>query len=217
VLAEIGTEHIEQIAILGRIRQIINGRHPRLAEDESPGTVGDGTFKPAVISMRDPLRKFVPHGALFRPPFFTERDRGIDDMLLECHAVFDFERPFLVVFNTNGGNLHLTKARGETGELVLLPIREGVIVALGTINPLAEERPHRATGELVHIEHIIRIGLRDVIRRRHAGPQTVGVDHLADDVIEPAILMQAIREPFGEPVAPENDELAPFGSNKPAG
>ncbi len=76
----------------------------------------------------------------------------LDDMLFQRLAVLDLVFHFGFVFDADERAVRLAEEGRQTLELGLLPLGKGMVVALGTIDPLAEKRADRAAGEFIFVQ-----------------------------------------------------------------
>ena len=79
---------------------------------------------------------------------------------------------------------------GQAPEVVLLPGLERVVVALGAVEPDAEERPGHPGGEALGVGRSVSCvdGDGDEVRRRVVGPEAPVGDQVADDLVVGAVL-----------------------------
>ena len=102
---------------------------------------------------------------------------------------------------------------------LLLPGLEGVVVALGAVEPDAEERPRHPRRQPIGRRPL---GLlvdrhREEVGRRMVGPEAVVGDQVADDRVIPPILQDRVAEPGHEPSAAELEERAVLGADEHPG
>ena len=92
---------------------------------------------------------------------------------------------------------------GQAAEVGLLPGLERVVVALGAVEPHAEERPrHPRRQPLGSGAAQVRVeGHGDEIRRRVVRPQAAVGDQVADHGVVRAVLQDGRAEPGDEPPA----------------
>ena len=78
---------------------------------------------------------------------------------------------------------------------LLLPVLEGVVVALGAVEADAEEGPGDAAGEALGVGLLLLgvAGDGEEIGRRLVGPEAVGRDQVADDLVVGAVRVELRR------------------------
>ena len=128
-------------------------------------------------------------------------------MLLQGHPVLNLIWIMTVVFDAHGRDADLTVARGQPFELSLFPRGERVVVTLGTIDPLTEERSSGATGEFIGIDHPVIHSRRNEVHFGTIGPQTPSRNHVTHDRVVGTIGMNLIAEPGPESITSEHQKL----------
>ena len=133
-------------------------------------------------------------------------------------AVEGLERALAVVDAAEVG-VDAAEEGGQAAEVVLLPGLERVVVALGAVEPDAEERPGDPGGEALGIGALglLVAGDGDEVRRRVVGPEAPVGDQVADDRVVAAALQDRVAEPGDEPAAAEDEERAVLGADEGAG
>ena len=118
-----------------------------------------------------------------------------------------------LVVDAGQARLGLAEEGGEPLEVALLPGGERVVVALGAVEPGAEEGAGDPAGEPLGVDDLPVgvVGDGQEVGRRPVGPEPVGGDQLADDLVVRPVLQQPVAQPGDEPPAPEDEERPPLG------
>ena len=143
-----------------------------------------------------------------RQPFGMKGDGRLDDMFFQRLAVLDLVFHLGLVFDADDRAMRLAEEGGQSLELALLPFGEGMVVALGAIDPLAEKRADRPAGQLVFVQLAVGHRRRDVIRRGMVGPKTGLGNHVPGDLVVRRVLCELLPQPIDEAVAAKDDDLA---------
>ena len=222
VRSKVGTNQIEQVlriaASLVWIRKVIDRLNPRPAKHQPPDAIDDRPVESTVIRMSHPGGKPFSRLPGFRHPFRMKRNRRLDLSIQKRQPVLNQIRwlvfLIVVVFNTDPRNVELAITGRQTFELGLFPIGKGVVVTLGTIDPLTEKGSRRSTRQFVVINDTFRDHRSDKIDFRLVGPQSPIGDHAADNFIVRTVFMKLIAQPGPESVPAKDDELSLVSTHK---
>src|SRR4029079_16413299 len=118
--------------------------------------------------------------------------------------------------------LNARKERSEAPELLLLPVGERMVVALGAFDAHAEEDARGAGGEilrLVFLGRVERQRARPVVHRE-PGQRTVVADRMRQEIARQAVVTSAARQLLAQPILEvallqsHQEAVARFGNEK---
>ena len=237
MLAEVGSKNIEQVVRIDsrllRVRQIIDRLVEWLAEHQAPDSIDDRAVKAAVVGMSHPRGELRSLGPCARKPLGMEGDAGRDfaqrqlaslvvrelgfrrlGQFGERAQVFDRIRFRRIVFDADRRDFNLAVACRQSLELPLFPSGERMVVTLGAVDALAEERADRPARQLVLVDPVVVRRGRDEVDFGHSGPQAAMRDHAAHHFVIRPVLMKLLTEPRPEAVSPEQNELTVIGPDE---
>ena len=133
----------------------------------------------------------------------------------DVDKIVDLEDLFVVLGNAKSTDIDFSKLSSNSQEVGPLDVLvEFVVVALSTVEALAEERSRGSRGEHVLINVAFVRSDRDEVRCGFAGPQPICRDDLADDLIVRLVLFELTGQPVHESVSTEDDERAILRSDE---
>ena len=105
--------------------------------------------------------------------------------------------------------------RSQAAEIVLLPFLEGMVVALGAIDPHTEKRPGHPRRQPFRGRHLEVgvVGHGNEVGRRLVGPEPAIGDQVPNQAVITPVFQQHVAEPRDEPSSPVDDEGAVFGAD----
>ena len=203
---------------LPRAREVVDRLDQRAAEQERPDPVDGRSREVGIAGVRHPARQPLPTRPGLRVHLGQEGDAGLDRRRLALLAVVDLELPF-AVGDPSKGVLDLTKIGGESAKVRTLPGLERVVVALGAVDPDAQERSGHPGGQPLGVVRLL-FGVerdRDEVGRRVVGPDPLAGDQVADDRVIRPVLEQLVAQPGNEPASTIDQEWPVFGADEDAG
>ena len=176
--------------------QVVDRLDERAAEHQGPDAIDGRPRQGGIRRVGEPLGQPNAPVAFGREQLRLERNAGLDDAGLARLAIQELVFASLFVHAREAG-LGLAEERGETLKILLLPVLEGVIVALGTVDPDAEKGPRDPAGESFGIDLLLFgiVGDRQEVGRGVVGPEAVGDDQFADDLVVGDVLVELIAQP----------------------
>src|SRR5262249_60020777 len=123
-------------------------------------------------------------------------------------AVLDLVLAVLVA-DAGEPDARLPEERRQALEVGLFPLRERVVVALGTVEANAEEGARDAAGQADWVGLVCLVILdrdADEVRVRLVRPQTLARDQVADNLVVRAVGGHLLGQPGDEPTAAEKNE-----------
>ena len=147
------------------------------AEEEGPDPVGRGPGEVGIVASDDPVGQDSP-GRRLRPPGglgVVEKPRGDhlraagDRQLATIGDLAPLEYLAVLLLRP----LDPGEERGQGPELFALPRGERMVVALGALDPEAQESPRRAGGE------VLRLGVVRRVERQRRWPDLLAVGQRA--------------------------------------
>ena len=185
VRGKVGGKQVERGMQLTGGRQVVDRLGERAAQEQGPDAIHRGTRKIGVPRVGDPGCKLLARTAGIGLQLGAEGHAGGDvDRLFGLPV----RRPVFVLFavaDAPQARVGAAEERSEAAEIILLPVLERMVVALGAVDPHAQKRaghPRRQAFGGRHFE-IGVIGHGHEVGRRLVGPEALVGDHLLDQAV----------------------------------
>src|SRR5262249_14187797 len=157
--------------------------------------------------------------SIVRKQALRERYARLDGLRRARALVLD-DVVALAVLHALEADVRLPEERRKALEVRLFPVRERVVMALGTIKPQSEERARDAAREAHRVWLVLLVLLgRDAheIGRGVVGPQTISGDEFADDRVVALVGGELVGEPGHEAATAVEQEGPLLGAHERAG
>ncbi len=196
--------------------QVIDRLDQRPAEHQRPDAVDGGAGEIRILRIRDPARQTPAPAAVAGQQLAGKRHVGGDGPFDLALAVLHRVLAGPIV-DAGEAEVRLAEESRQTLEIGLLPLGVGVVVALGAVQAQAEKGPRDAAGQPHRIGLVLVVGLdgdADEVGGRLVGPQPLGGDQFADELVVGPILRELVAEPGHEATTTVEDERPVLGADE---
>ena len=190
-----------------------NALSERLPEQKPPDPIGNRPLEAAILRVRDPRGELPAARQFPGGPLRRNRHRGGDIAFRFSIIGQHRELQVGIIDHSRQRQFELTKVSRQPLELRLLPVIERMVVTLGAVDSLPQERTHSAGGQLVGVELVVRERPGQEVDLSLSRPHAAGGEHVGDKLIVGPMHRQLCPQPGGEAVSAKDHKLARLDSH----